>query len=82
VHHFTRHQVERYNQPRGRFKARSKHGNYNAWVDVHGDDYEFFVSVDPDHVPQANFCERLLGYFRDPDVAFVVGPQVYGNYDN
>jgi len=82
VHHFTRHQIERYNQPCGRFKARSKHGNYNAWVDVHGDDYEFFVSVDPDHVPQPNFCERLLGYFRDPDVAFVVGPQVYGNYDN
>jgi cellulose synthase/poly-beta-1,6-N-acetylglucosamine synthase-like glycosyltransferase len=26
--------------------------------------------------------ERLVGYFRDPDVAFVVGPQVYGNYDN
>jgi cellulose synthase/poly-beta-1,6-N-acetylglucosamine synthase-like glycosyltransferase len=82
VHHFTRHQVARYNQPSGRFKARSKHGNYNAWVDGHGDDYEFFVSVDPDHVPQPNFCERLLGYFRDPDVAFVVGPQVYGNYDN
>jgi cellulose synthase/poly-beta-1,6-N-acetylglucosamine synthase-like glycosyltransferase len=82
VFHFTRHQVERYNQPSGRFKTRSKHGNYNAWVDVNGYDYEFFVSVDPDHVPQANFCERLLGYFRDPDVAFVVGPQVYGNYDN
>ena len=82
VHHFTRHGIERYNQPSGRFKARSKHGNYNAWVDRHGEDYEFFVSVDPDHVPQVNFCERLLGYFRDPDVAFVVGPQVYGNYDN
>jgi cellulose synthase/poly-beta-1,6-N-acetylglucosamine synthase-like glycosyltransferase len=26
--------------------------------------------------------ERLVGYFRDPDVAFVIGPQVYGNYDN
>ena len=25
-------------------------------------------------------AERFLGYFRDPDVAFVVGPQVYGNY--
>ena len=29
------------------------------------------------------FLERTLGYFRDPDVAFVVAPQVYGNmYDN
>lgn len=30
-------------------------------------------------MPLENFAERLLGYFRDPDVAFVVGPQVYGN---
>ena len=37
--------------------------------------------VDTDHVPLPNYLERMLGYFRDPDVAFVVGPQVYGNYD-
>ena len=66
----------------GAFKAKTKHGNYNSWMDRHGDDYDVFVSVDPDHVPLPNFCERLLGYFRDPDVAFVVGPQIYGNYDN
>ncbi len=82
VRHFTRRGIERYNQPSGAFKAHSKHGNYNAWVDAHGDEYEFFVSVDPDHVPLPNFCERLLGYFRQPDIAFVVSPQVYGNYDN
>jgi len=82
VRHFSRRGVDRYNQPAGRFKARTKHGNYNSWVDAHGGDYEFLVSVDPDHVPLPNFCERLLGYFRDPDVAFVVGPQVYGNFDN
>ncbi|HEY2792754.1 MAG TPA: glycosyltransferase, partial [Micromonosporaceae bacterium] len=29
------------------------------------------------------FLERTIGYFRDPDVAFVVAPQVYGNmYEN
>jgi cellulose synthase/poly-beta-1,6-N-acetylglucosamine synthase-like glycosyltransferase len=82
VRHFTRLGVERWNQPSGKFKSRSKHGNYNAWVDCHGSEYEFLVSVDPDHVPLPTFCERLLGYFRDPDVAFAVGPQVYGNYDN
>lgn len=82
VRHFTRRGIERYNQQSGPLKARSKHGNYNAWIDAHGDDYEFFVSVDPDHVPLPNFCERLLGYFRQPDIAFVVSPQVYGNYDN
>ena len=32
-------------------------------------------------MPLPNFAERLLGYFRDPDVGFVVGPQVYGNYE-
>jgi cellulose synthase/poly-beta-1,6-N-acetylglucosamine synthase-like glycosyltransferase len=82
VEHFSRCGVEKWNQPAGAFKARTKHGNYNAWADRHGDGYDFLVSVDPDHVPLASFCERLLGYFRDPDVAFVVGPQVYGNYDN
>jgi cellulose synthase/poly-beta-1,6-N-acetylglucosamine synthase-like glycosyltransferase len=82
VHHFSRFGIEAWNQPAGRFKARTKHGNYNSWIAAHGQEYEFFISVDLDHVPLPSFCERLLGYFRDPDVAFVVGPQVYGNYDN
>jgi cellulose synthase/poly-beta-1,6-N-acetylglucosamine synthase-like glycosyltransferase len=81
VHHFSRRGVEHWNQPTGRFKAKTKHGNYNAWLDRHGSAYDLFVSVDPDHVPRESFCERLIGYFRDPDVAFVVAPQVYGNYD-
>ncbi|MEV5506738.1 glycosyltransferase family 2 protein [Streptomyces orinoci] len=80
VKHFTRKGVERWNQPSGPFRARTKHGNYNAWLDAHGADYEFLACVDTDHVPLPNFLERMLGYFRDPDVAFVVGPQVYGNY--
>jgi cellulose synthase/poly-beta-1,6-N-acetylglucosamine synthase-like glycosyltransferase len=82
VRHFSRHGVPRWNQPSGPNKARTKHGNYNAWLERHGDDYDFWVSVDSDHVPLPNFAERLMGYFHDPDVAFVVGPQVYGNYDN
>lgn len=82
VHHFTRRGVARWNQDTGPHKARTKHGNYNAWLDEHGLDYDFWISVDCDHVPQPNFAERLMGYFHDPDVAFVVGPQVYGNYDN
>ncbi|MEU1375816.1 cellulose synthase catalytic subunit [Streptomyces triculaminicus] len=81
VHHFSRKGVEKWNLPKGPHRARTKHGNYNAWLDAHGDDYDFFASVDTDHVPLPNFLERMLGYFRDPDVAFVVGPQVYGNYD-
>ncbi len=82
VRHFTRHGVPEWNRPKGVHKARTKHGNYNAWIAMHGGDYEFFASVDTDHVPLPNFLERMMGYFRDPDVAFVVGPQVYGNYHN
>ncbi|WP_448611854.1 glycosyltransferase family 2 protein [Geodermatophilus sp. URMC 60] len=82
VRHFSRRGVPEWNQPTGRHKARTKHGNYNAWLDAHGDGYDFWISVDSDHVPLPNMAERLMGYFRDPDVAFVVGPQVYGNYDS
>ncbi|OLZ69862.1 glycosyl transferase [Streptomyces sp. IMTB 2501] len=81
VHHFTRKGVARWNQAKGPHRARTKHGNYNAWLEAHGGDYDFFASVDTDHVPLPNYLERMLGYFRDPDVGFVIGPQVYGNYD-
>ncbi|MER7170537.1 glycosyltransferase family 2 protein [Streptomyces mesophilus] len=80
VKHFTRKGVPEWNRDKGVHKAKTKHGNYNAWLAMHGKDYEFFASVDTDHVPMPNFLERMLGYFRDPDIAFVVGPQVYGNY--
>ncbi|MCK1797533.1 cellulose synthase catalytic subunit [Streptomyces sp. XM4193] len=80
VHHFTRKGVPEWNRETGVHRARTKHGNYNAWIAMHGDSYDFFASVDTDHVPLPNYLERMLGYFRDPDIAFVVGPQVYGNY--
>ncbi|MCZ7414454.1 MULTISPECIES: glycosyltransferase family 2 protein [unclassified Streptomyces] len=82
VHHFSRKGVARWNTDKGAFRAKTKHGNYNAWLDAHGDAYDFFAGVDTDHVPLPNYLERMLGYFRDPDVGFVIGPQVYGNYDN
>jgi hypothetical protein len=81
VHHFSRKGVPHWNQAKGAHRARTKHGNYNAWLQAHGSDYDFFASVDTDHVPLPNYLERMLGYFRDPDVGFVIGPQVYGNYD-
>jgi cellulose synthase/poly-beta-1,6-N-acetylglucosamine synthase-like glycosyltransferase len=82
VHHFSRKSVPAWNTTGGPHKAKTKHGNYNAWIIQHGAEYDVFVSVDPDHAPLPNYCERMLGYFRDPDVAFVIGPQVYGNCDN
>ncbi len=63
--------------------AKSKHGNFNAWrahLASTGRHYDILAGVDTDQVPERNYLERLLGYFRDQDVAFVVGPQVYGNY--
>ncbi|ATO12707.1 glycosyl transferase family 2 [Micromonospora sp. WMMA2032] len=79
VHHFSRRGRPEYNQPRGEFRARTKSGNHNAWRAEHEHRYDVVANVDPDHVPLPNFLERTLGYFRDPDVAFVVTPQVYGN---
>lgn len=79
VRHFSRKGVARWNRPLGAFRARTKHGNYNSWLDRHGEAYDVMAFVDTDHVPLPQFLERMLGYFRDPDVAFVVGPQVYGN---
>ncbi|MDQ2836500.1 MAG: glycosyltransferase [Actinomycetota bacterium] len=79
VHHFSRFGKPEYNTKGGRFAAKTKHGNLNSWLDQHGADYDVLLCVDPDHVPEAHFAERVLGYFRDPDVAFVVGPQFYGN---
>ncbi|MFD3315326.1 glycosyltransferase family 2 protein [Streptomyces sp. NPDC058694] len=80
VRHFTRNGVPEWNRAKGVHKARTKHGNYNAWIAMHGGEYDYFASVDTDHIPLPEFLERMMGYFRDPDVAFVVGPQVYGNY--
>ncbi|MCK9903048.1 glycosyl transferase [Parafrankia colletiae] len=80
VRHFTRNGVDHWNTRKGRFRAKTKHGNHNSWLDLHGDRYDVVLSVDPDHIPLPNYAERMLGYFRDPNVAFVVGPQVYGNF--
>ena len=78
VKHFSRHSIAAFNTAGGPFRARTKAGNHNAWLAVHGDEYDVVAQLDPDHVPQPYFLTLTLGYFRDPDVAFVVAPQVYG----
>ncbi len=40
---------------------------------------EFVVVLDCDHVPSPRFCEATLGYFDDPDMAYVQTPQYYAN---
>ncbi|MBI2864680.1 MAG: glycosyltransferase [Chloroflexi bacterium] len=79
VKHFSRKGIPEYNQPTGKFKARTKAGNHNAWHDRHGDEYEIVAQMDVDYIPKLDFLERTLGYFRDPKVAFVGSPQIYGN---
>ncbi|MFC5662499.1 glycosyltransferase family 2 protein [Kitasatospora misakiensis] len=83
VHHFSRKGRPEYNQAEGEFRAKTKSGNHNSWRAEHEHKYDVVAQMDPDHVPLACFLERTLGYFRDPDTAFVVAPQVYGNmYEN
>ena len=79
VKHFSRKGIDRWNQPEGPFRSKTKHGNHNSWREEHASDYDVVAQMDPDHVPYPHFLERTLGYFADPDVGFVVAPQVYGN---
>lgn len=79
VKHFSRKGVPQWNTDSGTFKAKTKHGNHNAWRSAYENFYDIVAQMDPDHIPRKNFLIRTLGYFSDPDVAFVVAPQVYGN---
>lgn len=80
AHHYSRKGKSEYQTPSGRYQARTKHGNYNAWLSEIGfDRYELVVAFDPDHVPHRNFLLRVLGYFDDPEVGYVQAAQVYYN---
>jgi cellulose synthase/poly-beta-1,6-N-acetylglucosamine synthase-like glycosyltransferase len=81
VRHFTRKGRGYLELDTGIFASKTKHGNHNRWLWEYAGDYDVVMFVDTDHVPLPIMAERLLGYFRDPDVAFVVGPQFYGNQD-
>jgi hypothetical protein len=50
-----------------------------SWRAEHEHRYDVVVRIDPDHVPLSNFLERTLGYFNDPDVAFVVARLLIGS---
>jgi cellulose synthase/poly-beta-1,6-N-acetylglucosamine synthase-like glycosyltransferase len=82
IHHFSRKDRGDLEFNSGTFAAKTKHGNHNRWLWEHAREYDVVMFVDTDHVPLPVMAERLLGYFRDPGVAFVVAPQFYGNQDN
>jgi cellulose synthase (UDP-forming) len=80
VRHFSRHGLPHYQQETGLFAARSKHGNYNAWLHEIGfEHYDILVAFDPDHIPAPEFTSSVLGFFEDARIAYVQAPQVYRN---
>jgi cellulose synthase (UDP-forming) len=55
----------------------AKAGNLiNAMYQTSG---EFILVLDADQVPHSSLLDRVMGYFRDPNVAFVQTPQWFGN---
>lgn len=88
VRRISRFGLDRYHQKSGRFETKTKHGNINAGLhhikvnpEVYGQ-YAFILGLDPDHAPMESFAERMLGYFVDPNVAYVAGPQAYANSEH
>lgn len=45
-------------------------------------DGEFIAVFDADHAPRRDFLTKTLGYFEEPNVAFVQTPQEYYNLDS
>lgn len=82
VYYFSREGLPRYNQDSPPFQKKTKAGNVNAWIAEHGKEYEYFVQLDIDHIPKPNYLNRVLGYFRDPKVAWVQAPSVYDNFEH
>jgi cellulose synthase/poly-beta-1,6-N-acetylglucosamine synthase-like glycosyltransferase len=82
VRHFSRKGRGYLEFDSGAFASKTKHGNHNRWLWEHAGAYDVIMFVDTDHVPLPIMADRLLGYFRDPGVAFVVAPQFYGNQEN
>jgi cellulose synthase (UDP-forming) len=85
INYFTGHGVDKWNQPAPPFQAKTKAGNVNAWLDhirALALGYEVFVQLDIDHRPRPDYLDRVLGYFKDPNVTWVQAPSVCGNLDN
>jgi len=58
----------------------AKAGNLNHALSLTNGD--FVAIFDADYVPHPTFLERTLGYFQDPNVAFVQTPHNYYNVDS
>lgn len=87
VFYFSRHDVAQWghervaywNRPDPPFKAKTKAGNVNSWIDAYGHLYSHFTQLDIDHLPVPSYLEKVLGFFIDPKVKWIQAPSVYGN---
>jgi cellulose synthase (UDP-forming) len=79
AYHFSRKGIPELNTNGGRFAAKTKGGNHNAWYASFAGGYDVVAQIDTDFLVRRDFLIRTLGYFRDPTVAFVGTPQIYGN---
>ncbi len=80
--HYTRKDKAEFQTGAGKFAARSKHGNYNAWLaEIGFSHYDIISAFDIDHVPSPTFLCEVLGYFNDPSIGYVQAAQAYRNQD-
>jgi cellulose synthase (UDP-forming) len=90
VLYFSRHDSARWgkervalwNQATPPFKAKTKAGNVNSWIDAYGSFYSHFTQLDIDHLPVPSYLNKVLGFFLDQKVKWVQAPSVYGNLEN
>ena len=81
--HFSRKGIARYQATAWPFKARTKAGNYNAWLDwiaQRGIEYDVLVQMDTDHVPQPRYLLEMLRSFADPAVAYRAARRTAGRW--
>ncbi len=78
--HFSRRGRPEYETESGRFAARTKFGNLNAWLaETESEGYDVLASFDPDHIPERHYLTRTIGYLADPSVGYVQAPQFFYN---
>ena len=77
--HYSRHGYEYFNAPDGKYAKKTKGGNHNSWYDNYGNDYDIVAQMDTDFSPSKDYLTKTLGYFSDPEIAFVGTPQIYAN---
>lgn len=90
VFYFSRHDTARWgeervvawNQQVPPYKAKTKAGNVNSWIDAYGNNYSHFTQLDIDHIPVPSYLDKVLGFFLDAKVKWVQAPSVYGNMDS